>query len=337
MSDTAARAGGSGGGPSAGPPPVLDVQDLTVHFDTDEGTVQAVDRAALRVDAGEVVGLVGESGSGKSVTALAVLGLIRPPGRVVGGRVRFEGRDLLALPEEELREVRGARISMVFQSPRTALNPVLPVGRQIERLFRIHGGASARDATARALEMLRQAGIAEPERRARQYPHQLSCGMCQRVMIAMALATSPRLLIADEPTTGLDVTTQAVIMDLVMELGRRRGMAMMLITHDLGMAAEYCNRVVVMHAGHVVETAPTAELFRRPRHPYTAKLIAATPRPGTALRALASIPGAMPNLRSVAIPPCRYSPRCERFAADCQRPLPHFGEGGRMVSCWNPL
>ena len=314
--------------------PLLELEDLTVHFDTDEGTVQAVDGAALSVDAGEVVGLVGESGSGKSVTALAVLGLIRPPGRVVGGRVRFEGRDLLALPEEKLREVRGARISMVFQSPRTSLNPVLPVGRQIERLFRIHGGASARDATAQALEMLRQAGIAEPERRARQYPHQLSGGMCQRVMIAMALATSPRLLIADEPTTGLDVSIAAQILDLLRDLGRRTGAAILLITHDLGVIAGLCDRVVVMHAGQTVEWADVRRLFKEPAHPYTRGLVASVPRLDRDI-AMEPIPGTVPSLID---PPsgCRFSLRCPLVMDVCHAdaPTPTAVVDGHRVACF---
>jgi oligopeptide/dipeptide ABC transporter ATP-binding protein len=299
---------------------LLEIEDLTVHFETDEGTVQAVDRAALDVEPGEVVGLVGESGSGKSVTALAVLGLIRPPGRVVGGRIRFEGRDLLALPEEELRAVRGARISMVFQSPRTSLNPVLPVGRQIERLLRIHGGLSAGEATARALAMLREAGIAEPERRARQYPHQLSGGMCQRVMIAMALATGPRLLIADEPTTGLDVSIAAQILDLLRDLGRRTGASVLLITHDLGVVAGLCDRVVVMHAGQSVEWADVRRLFKEPAHPYTRGLVASVPRLDREIT-MEPIPGNVPSLLDPP-PGCRFSLRCPLVMDVCRTEAP---------------
>jgi peptide/nickel transport system ATP-binding protein len=318
-------------------PPLLEVKDLDVEFRTRAGTVKALEKVGFSIAKGEAVAVVGESGSGKSVTAYAVMGILDRAARVTGGLIKFGALDLLGAPEAELADMRGREISMIFQNPRAALNPIRRVGDQIADVLIRHGNVKRADAPAKAVQLLATVGIPDPQRRAGAYPFELSGGMCQRVMIAIALACDPQLLIADEPTTGLDVTTQAVIMDLVMELGRRRGMAMLLITHDLGMAAEYCNRVVVMHAGHVVETAPTLELFRRPRHPYTAKLIAATPRPGTALRALASIPGAMPNLRSESIPPCRYSPRCERFAADCARPLPHFGEGGRMVSCWNPL
>ena len=248
---------------------LLTIEDLTVHFDTDEGVVQAVDGAALSIAAGEVVGLVGESGSGKSVSAMAILRLLRPPARIVSGRIHFDGRDLLTVPEEAMRSVRGSQISMVFQSPRTSLNPVLPVGRQIERLLALHGGATPAQARERAVAMLREAGIAEPERRAGQYAHQLSGGMCQRVMIAMALATSPRLLIADEPTTGLDVSIAAQILELLRDLGRRTGAAILLITHDLGVVARLCDRVVVMHAGQTVEWAKVRDLFHAPAHPYT--------------------------------------------------------------------
>ncbi|HSB41634.1 MAG TPA: ABC transporter ATP-binding protein [Methylomirabilota bacterium] len=299
---------------------LLAVRDLTVHFDTDEGVVQAVDGAALRIAPGEVVGLVGESGSGKSVTALAILGLLRPPARVVSGRIEFDGRDLRALPEEELRAVRGAQISMVFQSPRTSLNPVLPVGHQIERLLARHGRADRGPARERAVAMLREVGIAEPERRAGQYAHQLSGGMCQRVMIAMALATSPRLLIADEPTTGLDVSIAAQILELLRDLGRRTGAAILLITHDLGVVARLCDRVVVMHAGQTVEWAAVRGLFHAPAHPYTRALLRSIPRIDGA-GAMEPIPGSVPSL--LAPPPgCRFAPRCPLRQAECAAAIP---------------
>jgi peptide/nickel transport system ATP-binding protein len=300
--------------------PLLALEDLTVHFDTEDGVVQAVDGAALAVGPGEVVGLVGESGSGKSVTALAILRLLRPPARVVSGRIRFDGRDLLALSEEEMRSVRGAQISMVFQSPRTSLNPVLPVGRQIERLLVRHGGAAPGQAKARAVAMLREAGIAEPERRAGQYAHQLSGGMCQRVMVAMALATNPRLLIADEPTTGLDVSIAAQILELLRDLGRRTGAAILLITHDLGVVARLCDRVVVMHAGQTVEWAPVRRLFHAPAHPYTRALIRSIPRVDREI-AMEPIPGAVPSLLA---PPhgCRFAPRCDLVRAECTAHIP---------------
>jgi len=311
---------------------LLAVQNLTVHFATDEGVVQAVDGASLRVGPGEVVGLVGESGSGKSVTALAILRLLRPPARVMGGRIEFDGRDLLGCSEEEMRAVRGAQISMVFQSPRTSLNPVLPVGHQIERLLVQHGAVPPRAARARAVEMLREVGIGEPERRARQYAHQLSGGMCQRVMIAMALATNPRLLIADEPTTGLDVSIAAQILDLLGDLGRRTGAAILLITHDLGVVARRCDRVVVMHAGQTVEWAPVRGLFHAPAHPYTRALLRSIPRVvGTG--EMEPIPGWVPSL--LAPPPgCRFAPRCALVRTECRASVPVRSVGGEhRVAC----
>ena len=299
---------------------LLAVHDLTIHFDTDEGVVQAVDGAALRIAPGEVVGLVGESGSGKSVTALAILGLLRPPARVVSGRIEFDGRDLRALSEEDLRAVRGSQISMVFQSPRTSLNPVLTVGHQIERLLARHRGSERGPARERAVAMLREVGIAEPERRAGQYAHQLSGGMCQRVMIAMALATSPRLLIADEPTTGLDVSIAAQILELLRDLGRRTGAAILLITHDLGVVARLCDRVAVMHAGQTVEWAAVRGLFHAPAHPYTRALLRSIPRIDGA-GAMEPIPGSVPSL--LAPPPgCRFALRCPLRQAECAAAIP---------------
>jgi len=299
---------------------LLEVRDLSVQFDTDGGVVEAVDAVSFGVRAGEILGVVGESGSGKSATALAILRLVRPPGRIVGGQVRFEGEDLLTLSEEEMRAVRGARISMVFQSPRTALNPVLTVGRQIARLFELHRGASRRDARRRTLEMLTRVGIAEPERRARQYAHQLSGGMCQRVMIAMALATAPRLLLADEPTTGLDVSIAAQVLELLRDLGRRTGAAIVLITHDLGVVAEVCDRVTVMHAGQLVEVADVRRLFARPLHPYTQALVRAIPRIDQDV-AMEPIPGTVPSLL-MPPPGCRYADRCPRVLDVCRRERP---------------
>jgi peptide/nickel transport system ATP-binding protein len=299
---------------------LLEVRDLTVHFDTEDGLVEAVDGVTFTVRSGEILGVVGESGSGKSVTALALLRLIRPPGRIVQGAVRFEGTDLVGLSEDDMRAVRGTRIAMVFQSPRTALNPVLPVGRQISRLFELHQGASRAEGRARTIEMLKLVGIAEPERRARQYAHQLSGGMCQRVMIAMALATSPRLLLADEPTTGLDVSIAAQILDLLRDLGRRTGASILLITHDLGVVAEVCDRVAVMHAGQIVEVGAVRAIFARPRHPYTQALVRSIPRidrDGT----MEPIPGTVPSL--LAPPPgCRYADRCPRVLDVCRRDRP---------------
>ena len=318
--------------------PVLEVDGLSVEFRTRSGTVKALQDVSLKVHRGECVGVVGESGSGKSVTAYAVMRLLDAAGRVTAGGVRFSGMDLLAAPDREIADLRGRELSMIFQNPRAALNPIRPVGRQIADVLIRHGGVTRDKAPERAAALLAEVGIPDPARRARAYPFELSGGMCQRVGIALALACRPGLLIADEPTTGLDVTTQAVIMDLVTGLARDRGMATVLITHDLGLATEYCDRIVVMHAGHVVEEAPTAAIFARPRHPYTAKLIAATPRPGVALAALASIPGSLPDLRRPDLPACRFLTRCERAAADCSAaPLPRATEDGHMVACRHPL
>ena len=300
--------------------PLLEVRDLTVEFDTDEGRVGAVDHVDLTVRRGEILGLVGESGSGKSVTALAILRLIRRPGRIVGGSIRFEGRELLELPEEEMRRIRGAQIAMVFQSPRTALNPVLPVGRQIARLYGIHQGCTAAEARRRTLEMLGLVGIPEPERRAGQYAHQLSGGMCQRVMIAMALATSPRLLLADEPTTGLDVSIAAQILDLLRDLGRRTGASILLITHDLAVVAGLCDRVAVMHAGQLVECADVRTLFRESAHPYTRALVRSIPRVDREVT-MEPIPGAVPSLLD-APPGCRYADRCPDVLDVCRTVRP---------------
>jgi peptide/nickel transport system ATP-binding protein len=314
---------------------LLAVADLTVEFRTRSGTVHALDGVGFEVGTGEVVGLVGESGSGKSVTAYAIAGILDPAGRVVSGSARFRGRDLLSAGETAMQQVRGRELSMIFQNPRAALNPIRTVGRQIEDVLRRHAGLSGSAARARAVELLASVGIADPERRCEAYPFELSGGMCQRVMIAMALSCSPSLLIADEPATGLDVTTQAVIMDLMADLVAAREMSAVLITHDLALAAEHCDRIVVMHAGHVVEAAPTAALFAAPRHPYTARLIAATPRRSLRLAGLDNIPGGLPDLHRGDLPPCRYSARCERYLAACDAgPLPRVVVApGHMVAC----
>jgi len=313
---------------------LLEVRDLTVHFDTEDGLVEAVDGVSFSVRPGEILGMVGESGSGKSVTALALLRLIRPPGRIVRGAVRFEGRDLLALSEDEMRAVRGARIAMVFQSPRTALNPVLTVGRQIARLFELHQGASRAQGWARTIGMLELVGIAEAERRARQYAHQLSGGMCQRVMIAMALATSPRLLVADEPTTGLDVSIAAQILELLRDLGRRTGASILLITHDLGVVAEVCDRVAVMHAGQVAEVAAVTTIFARPLHPYTQALVRSIPRVDREVT-MEPVPGVVPSLLD-APPGCRYADRCPDVLDVCRTVKPARSARARdhEVACY---
>ena len=314
---------------------LLDISGLRVEFGTDDGPVEAVDDVSLSVDAGEILGLVGESGSGKSVTALAILRLIRAPGRIVAGHVRFDGRDLLALSEDEMRAIRGARIALISQSPRTALNPVITIGRQIARLFQLHAGASRREARRRTLEALELVGVSEPARRAAQYAHQLSGGTCQRVMIAMALASSPRLLIADEPTTGLDVSIAARILDLLRELGARTGAAIILITHDLGVVAETCHRVAVMHAGQLVETGSVRALFQRPLHPYTRALMRSIPRIDQEI-VLEPIAGSVPSLLNAA-PGCRYAGRCPRRLEVCGRDKPGLvADGaGHAVACHN--
>ncbi len=318
--------------------PLLAVEELSVEFRTRGGSVRALERVSFSLRRHEKLALVGESGSGKSVTAFAVLGILDAAARITSGRIVFGGLDLLAADEATLREMRGRELAMIFQNPRAALNPIRAVGRQIADILVQHGNVRRSEASRRAVEMLGKVRIPDPERRASAYPFELSGGMCQRIMIAMALACSPALLIADEPTTGLDVTTQAVIMDLIAELAAERGMATVLITHDLGLAAEYCDRIAVMHAGHVVEVAPTAELFAHPRHPYAARLIAATPRPEARLADLASIPGSLPDLRRADLPPCRYSARCERHAPDCDvGVLALAATGEHAVACRHPL
>ncbi|MGD9883165.1 MAG: ABC transporter ATP-binding protein [Reyranella sp.] len=318
--------------------PALAVEDLSVEFRTRSGTVKVLEKVEFEVDKGETIALVGESGSGKSVTAFAVMGILDPAGRVTAGRAMFGGSDLLAMSERDLAEQRGRELSMIFQNPRTALNPIRRVGQQIADVLVRHGGATSTEAPRAAVEMLKKVRIPDPDRRAEAYPFELSGGMCQRIMIAIALSCRPALLIADEPTTGLDVTTQAVIMDLIGELAHESGMATVFITHDLALAAEYCDRIVVMHAGHIVETAPGRELFGHPRHPYSAKLLAATPHETASLADLASIPGGLPDLRRSDLPACRYSDRCDRRLDECARPLPRRELGDRhMVACWNPL
>src|SRR5579862_4903676 len=266
------------------------------------------------------------------------MGILDPAGKVTTGRAMLAGLDLLSAKPAQLAEVRGREIAMIFQNPRTALNPIRPVGKQIADVLIRHGNVPRREAPAQAVEMLRAVGITDPARRAKAYPFEMSGGMCQRVMIAIALAAKPSVLIADEPTTGLDVTTQAVIMDLIGDLAREMGMATIFITHDLALAGQRSARIVVMHAGHVVEAAPTKELFARARHPYTAELIAATPDSATSLDELAAIPGSLPDLRRSDLPPCRYSERCPRKIDACAQPLPQAQpDAGHLVACWNPL
>jgi len=321
--------------------PLLEVADLRTWFFTRDGIVRAVDGVSFHVTPGETLAIVGESGCGKSVTALTVLRLIpSPPGRIVSGSIRFAGRDLLGLSEAEMRQVRGNEISMIFQEPMTSLNPVLTIGRQIAETLSLHQGLSRNVALARAVDMLRLVHIPEPERRATEYPHQLSGGMRQRVMIAMALACNPKLLIADEPTTALDVTIQAQILDLMRELKQKIDAAIVLITHDLGVVAEMAQRVVVMHAGRKAEEAHVGPLFRQPLHPYTKGLLNSVPRLGATLAGerapLAEIPGTVPSLREM-IPGCPFEARCT-FATDlCRREMPQFEEKepGHFAACFH--
>ena len=326
--------------------PLLDVDELCTDFALVERPLRAVDRVSFTVGEGETVGLVGESGCGKSVTALSVMGLLRPPGRIAAGAIRFRGRDLAALPEAELRRLRGDRLGMIFQEPMTALNPVLTTGDQVGEPLRIHRRLSRREARARAVELFRKVGIADPERRVGEYPHQMSGGMRQRVMIAMALACGPDLLIADEPTTALDVTIQAQILDLLRRLQEQDGMAVLLITHDLGVVAETCDQVVVMYAGQVVERAPVRNIFMQPHHPYTAGLLRSMPRfapqataaPAGPRRRLAEIPGLVPRLD--ALPPgCRFQDRCALVTERCRGEAPALVELSpeRLVRCHFPL
>ena len=319
-------------------PPLLIVEDLCVEFRTREGVVQALDRVGFTVARGETVGIVGESGSGKSVTALAIMGILHPAARVTAGRAVFGGLDLLAASERQRQEYRGRELSMIFQNPRTALNPIRTVGRQISDVLLRHANVSRSKVKTRAVELLARVQIPDAERRFDAYPFELSGGMCQRVMIALAIACAPALIIADEPTTGLDVTTQAGILDLLDELRTTTRTATILITHDLGLAAERCDRIVVMHAGHVVESASARALFSAPRHPYTARLIASTPRPGVKLAELTPITGAVPDLRG-DLTPCRYRTRCERAADICDEPpLPRTEVAtDHMVACRSPL
>jgi peptide/nickel transport system ATP-binding protein len=328
--------------PAAAVEPILDIADLRTWFFTRDGVVRAVDGVSFHVIPGETLAIVGESGCGKSVTALSILRLIpSPPGRIVSGAIRFAGRDLLGLSDAEMRQVRGNEISMIFQEPMTSLNPVLTIGRQIAETLTLHQGLDHKAALDRAADMLRLVHIPEARRRIGEYPHQLSGGMRQRVMIAMALACNPKLLIADEPTTALDVTIQAQILDLMRELKQKIDAAIVLITHDLGVVAEMAQRVVVMYAGRKAEEAPVSRVFRRPLHPYTKGLLASVPRLGASLdheRAprLAEIAGTVPSLRE-PIPGCPFEARCA-FATDiCRREMPAFDEKepGHFAACFH--
>jgi len=318
--------------------PLLQVENLSVSFSTEEGRMRVVEEVSFSVPQGRTVGLVGESGCGKSVTAMTLLRLLpSPPSHIDGGQILFDGTDLARLGENELRRVRGDRIGMIFQEPMTSLNPTLSIGFQIAEVLRQHRGQGGRSARQAAVKILRQVGVGAPEQRVDQFPHQLSGGLRQRVMIAMALVCHPALLIADEPTTALDVTIQAQILDLLRRLQGELDMAILLITHDFGVVAEICDEVVVMYAGRIVEQAKVRELFRMPRHPYTCGLLEALPKLGRRGQKLPSIPGMVP-------PPgergagCAFADRCSRALARCSGETPPLAnrEDSHLVACWNP-
>jgi len=315
---------------------ILDVRHLTTTFSTDRGPALAVEDVSFELFEGETLGIVGESGSGKTVTALSLLRLVEPPGSIAPASVvEFEGRDLMRLSPRELREVRGAQIAMVFQEPTTSLNPVLTVGSQIAETLRAHRNISRAEARSRTLELLSLVGLPEPQSRIDDYPHQMSGGMQQRVLIAMALSCSPKVLIADEPTTALDVTIQAQILELLAELKQRLGMAMMLITHDLGIVAGVTDRVGVMYGGQLVEEAPTRSLFRQPEHPYTQALMRSVPRLDRRVERLETVPGAVPP--ATAWPKgCRFHPRCSLAWDRCRSDMPVMLDcaANRRVRCW---
>ena len=320
--------------------PLLKVRDLVVEFDTDQGVARAVDGVSFELNAGDTLGLVGESGCGKTVTGLALLGLVpSPPGRIVSGSIEFMGRDLTTLHENELRKIRGSEISMIFQEPMTALNPVFRIGNQMTDVLRLHQGLTRRQAKAAAIEMLAKVGIPDPASRIDDYPHQLSGGMRQRVMIAMALSCGPKLLVADEPTTALDVTTQAQVLEQITKLQREFGMAMILVTHDLGVVAETCQRAVVMYCGRIVENSPIAALYATPRHPYTSGLLASIPRlRDERASELPVIPGMVPDLLNLPRG-CRFADRCNKVQQQCHEvipPLEPLFNTETLVACYEP-
>ncbi len=319
--------------------PLLSLRGLTVDFVTRSGTVNVLDDVAFDIGLGEIVGIIGESGSGKSVTAYSVMGILDRAARIRTGEILFDGTDVLRMSRAARDRWRGKDAAIVFQNPRTALNPIRTVGDQIADVMARHTPASAAELRARTVAALKQVRAPDPERRMHAYPFELSGGLCQRVGIAIALACAPRLLIADEPTTGLDVTTQAVVMDLIRSLARSRALSVALITHDLALAAEYCDRLVIMHAGHVVEVAPTARIVAAARHPYTARLLRSVPAQVASIGELQAIEGALPDLRRRDLPPCRFAERCDRRrpACDAGRLVPQAVAPGHTVACRNPL
>ena len=315
---------------------VLEVKDLCVEFKTVEGTVQAVDHLSYVLHKGEKLGIVGESGSGKSVSSLGMMQLIpNPPGRITHGEILYHGRDLVKAPEREMQKIRGNEMSMIFQEPMTSLNPIIKCGKQIAESLRLHRGMNKKEAMEEAVRMMRAVGIANPEVRAHEYPHQMSGGMRQRVMIAMALACQPQILIADEPTTALDVTIQAQILDLIREMNEELGTSVLFITHDLGVVSELCDTVIVMYTGHIVEQAPAGELFRDAKHPYTIGLLNAIPEITKERKPLSTIDGMVPN-PTERIKGCSFWPRCPHASEWCKKSSPPVSRlsDDRLVRCW---
>jgi len=342
---------------------LLSLRNLSLEFRTRTGTVSALENISFHINPGETIGIVGESGSGKSVLALAIMGILDPAAHITSGEILWhtptnqqrtsqqrtsqqrtdqqlaDTYDLLKMPEKKLRALRGKALSMIFQTPRTALNPIRKVGKQIVDVLRCHTPLPKAQLKQRALALLTSVKIPDPQQRYNAYPYELSGGLCQRIMIALAIACSPKLLIADEPTTGLDVTTQATVMNLLNSLTTEQQMATVVITHDLALASEYCDRILVMHAGHLIESAPTRTLFQSPAHPYTAKLIAATPEPHKGFDDLVPILGNLPDLRREDLPPCRFISRCDRATEHCsQTPLQRQQlTKSHQVACWHPI
>ena len=315
---------------------ILEIKDLCVEFQTVEGVVHAVDHLNYTLHKGEKLGIVGESGSGKSVSSLGMMQLIpNPPGRITGGEILYHGKDLVKASEKEMQKIRGNEISMIFQEPMTSLNPIIKCGKQIAESLRLHRGMKKKEAMEEAVRMMQAVGIANPEVRAHEYPHQMSGGMRQRVMIAMALACQPQILIADEPTTALDVTIQAQILDLIRELNESMGTSVVFITHDLGVVSELCDTVIVMYTGHIVEQAPVKELFESPKHPYTKGLLNAIPKITRERNPLETIEGMVPN-PTERIEGCSFSPRCPYATDQCRKVEPPMAElsDGRLVRCW---
>jgi len=313
--------------------PLLSVVDLTTCFHTDAGTAKAVDRVGFTVRHGDTLGIVGESGCGKSVTALTIMRLIpEPPGRVQSGNILFDGRDLLQLPEKEMRRIRGKHISMIFQDPMTSLNPVFRIGDQISEVIRLHQGQSRKESLNQTVDLLRKVGIPSPERRVFEYPHQLSGGMRQRAMIAMAISCRPNVMIADEPTTALDVTIQAQILDVVQDLKETIGTSILLITHDLGVIAETARRVIVMYAGKIMESAPVEDLFERPCHPYTIGLMRSVPSLEHKTEKLPVIPGLVPSLLEIPSG-CAFSNRCDHVTRQCEDEEPPLFDITENIQC----